>query len=57
MHIHVSGSSGEAKICLEPDIEFARSHRLGPKLVSRALALVREHEDEIRDAWHEHFHS
>jgi hypothetical protein len=57
LHIHVSGSSGEAKIWLEPDIELARSHGLSPRLVSRALALVREHEVEIRDAWNEHFDS
>jgi hypothetical protein len=57
LHINVSGSSGEAKIWLEPDIELGRNHGLIPRLVSRALALVREHENEIRDGWHEHFDS
>jgi len=57
MHIHVSGSSGEAKIWLEPEIQLARSHGLSSRLVSRALAMVRERVPDIRDAWYEHFDS
>lgn len=55
MHIHVSGPDGEAKIWLDPDIDLARSNGLSPRLVSKALALVREREDQIRRAWNEHF--
>jgi len=55
VHVHVTGTSGEAKIWLEPAIELARSHGLSPRMVSVALRLVQERQDEIRRAWDEHF--
>jgi GNAT superfamily N-acetyltransferase len=55
IHVHVVGADGEAKIWLEPVIELARSHGLGARMIRTALQLVREREDEIRRAWHEHF--
>jgi Domain of unknown function (DUF4160) len=55
MHVHVQSADGEAKFWIEPQIELARRHGLGDQDVSRALQLVVEHEQEIRDAWHRHF--
>lgn len=55
MHVHVQGTDGEAKIWLEPEIEVARSHRLSEKTLGMVPAIVREREDEIRQAWNEHF--
>lgn len=55
MHVHVLGEEGEAKVWLEPEIEVARTHRLSQKTLTTALALIREREHEIRQAWNEHF--
>jgi hypothetical protein len=55
MHVHIETADGEAKLWLEPEISLAKSHGLADHEVNRALKLVREHEQEIRDAWHKHF--
>lgn len=55
VHVHVQSPDGEAKFWLEPEIALAKSHGLAEHQVSQALYLVREHEQEIRDAWNKHF--
>ncbi len=55
MHVHALHAKGEAKFWLEPTIELAQNLGLSSRLVTSALRLVREHEDEIRDAWETHF--
>jgi len=55
MHVHVQHPNGEAKFWLEPEIELARNYRLKPRQLKVALQLVKEHEDEIREAWQTHF--
>lgn len=55
MHVHVTSADGEAKIWMEPEIELARSYGLGEQEVNRAVKLVTERQQEIREAWHEHF--
>ena len=55
MHVHVQSPEGEAKFWLEPAIALAQNHGLKGPSVFKALRLVREHEQEIRRAWHEHF--
>ena len=55
MHIHVRHAAGEAKFWLEPVAEIAGNWGLSSRLTNRAFHLVREHEDEIRAAWHRHF--
>ena len=57
MHIHVQSADGEAKFWIDPEIELARNHKLTVQHLSRVLQLVVDHEQEIRDAWHRHFHS
>ena len=54
-HIHVEGPAGEAKVWLEPTIALAENHGLTERELHRALRAIREHEDEIRAAWGEHF--
>jgi hypothetical protein len=55
MHVHVQTPDGEAKFWLEPEIELAMNVGLPQHRVNTALALVKEHEDEIRTAWNTHF--
>jgi hypothetical protein len=55
MHIHVHGANGEAKFWIEPTIELAQNFGLSSQEVSVTLRLIREHEHDIRSAWHAHF--
>jgi len=56
-HVHVQGAEGEAKFWIEPDIELAQNYGLPQRKITIALKLVREHDDEIREAWAKHFGS
>ncbi|ACY85912.1 hypothetical protein ETAE_3079 [Edwardsiella piscicida] len=55
MHIHVVGKDGEAKFWIEPEVTLATSYNLSVVNLSKLEQSVREHEDEIRSAWHKHF--
>jgi len=55
MHVHVQSPDGEAKFWLEPEIALALNKGLSAKSLSKAEALVKSHEQEIRSAWREHF--
>lgn len=55
IHVHVQTSDGEAKFWLDPVSEVARNHGLSESDLNRALELLIAHEEEIRDAWHQHF--
>lgn len=55
IHIHVAHPDGEAKFWLDPAIAVAAVVGLSPKLVGDAEAIVRRHEQEVRDAWKRHF--
>ena len=55
LHVHVHHATGEAKFWLEPTIALAQNFGLSQRNIAAALRLVREHEDEIRTAWKEHF--
>ena len=55
LHVHVEGSKGEAKFWLDPDLELAQNEGLTKAELSRARRLVVQHEQEIRQAWKEHF--
>ena len=56
-HVHVQHATGEAKFWLEPRLELAQNYGLSPARISRALETLREHEQEIREAWRNHFGS
>ena len=55
MHVHVQGQDGEAKFWLEPTVELAQHTGLSRRDISEVLRLVKEHENDIRSAWHKHF--
>jgi hypothetical protein len=55
MHVHVYHAEGEAKFWLESRVELAANYGLSQRRLARALRLVLEHEDEIRNAWKAHF--
>ena len=55
MHVHVYHAEGEVKFWLEPGLELAANYGLSQRRLARALRLVQEHEDEIRNAWKTHF--
>ena len=57
MHIHVHGENGEAKFWLEPRIEIAQNYGLSQPELNDVLGVIREKEDVIRRAWHDHFGS
>ncbi len=57
MHVHVQSADGEAKFWLEPDIQLARNYGLRDTDLRRAEQLVNEREQEIRNAWNDHFAS
>jgi hypothetical protein len=57
IHIHIQGGHGEAKFWLEPEIELPENYGLRSGELSIILELVREHRDEITNAWNEHFGS
>ena len=54
-HIHVSHPSGEAKFWIDPRIGLAANYGLSVRQIARAMRLIEEHEDEIREAWRRHF--
>jgi hypothetical protein len=55
MHVHVYHGGRQAKFWLEPNIELAENSGLKPKQIKRALQLIKENEDEIRNSWESHF--
>ena len=55
VHVHVESADGEAKFWMEPRIELARSYKMKDKDLRRIRMLIEEREDEIRNAWNEHF--
>ena len=55
MHVHVQSPEGEAKFWLEPAIALAQNHGLKGPVIFESLRLIREHEQQIRRAWDEHF--
>ena len=57
MHVHVQGERGEAKFWLDPRIELAQNYGLTTRDMRAVQTLIKEHESEIRSAWHDHFGS
>lgn len=54
-HVHVQSAEGEVKIWIEPQIELATVYGMNEQEVRRVLQIVRRREQEIRNAWVEHF--
>ena len=54
-HVHVETSDGEAKFWLDAEASLANNFGLSDRQLRQAKAIVKEHQDEIRAAWHRHF--
>lgn len=55
VHVHVQCADGEAKFWIEPAITLANSKGLSSAALRVAEDIIRDHEDEIRNAWQRHF--
>ena len=53
-HIHVEQGDAVAKFELEP-VRLVSNHGFRGRDVTRLRALVIEHRDLFREAWHDHF--
>ena len=53
--VHVICAWGESKFWLDPTIELARSIGMNDRQLHQAKAIIEEHGDEFRAAWHRHF--
>jgi len=54
-HIHVISGNGEAKFWLKPDIKLAQNYHYSKKQLKEIESLIKEHHDEIINAWERHF--
>jgi len=54
-HVHVSHPDGEAKFWLSPTVELARNIGLSSQRIKEAQRLVETRQQEIFDAWNNHF--
>jgi len=55
MHVHVDAPDGNAKYWLEPTVALAVAYELTVKELNVIERIVREHQDDFRDAWRRHF--
>jgi len=55
IHIHIHSGDGEAKFWLEPLISLAKYSGYNSKQLRVIQQMIEEHENEIRDAWNQHF--
>lgn len=56
-HVHVASPDGEAKLWLDPLGELARSHGLTEQDIREIRQTLERRQQEVRDAWNEHFGS
>jgi hypothetical protein len=54
-HVHVSHPDGEAKFWISPAVELARNIGLSSTRIKEAERLVETRQQEIIDAWNNHF--
>ena len=57
MHVHVTCGSGKAKFWMEPEIALAMSQGVPTHELAKIEKIVKEHRDEIENAWREHFNN
>ena len=55
VHIHVVSPEGEAKFWLEPTVSLATFEGLSPRQLKRLQRIVEDRQNEIRQAWKQHF--
>jgi hypothetical protein len=56
-HIHITNNNGEAKFWIEPGIELAKYHGFTTYEITEIKEIIKNHENEIRNAWLKHFGS
>lgn len=54
MHVHVASPDGDAKFWLEPEIELAMVHGLAKHRIDEVRKIIKDHRDELTNAWREH---
>lgn len=52
-HIHVRASGDEAKFWLDP-VQLAANYGFNVREVNEIEGLVRQHQEQLLEAWHEH---
>ena len=52
-HVHVSGSGGEAKLWLEPEVELAVHRGYTQREIGRIVRLTRDHRPMLVHRWDE----
>lgn len=57
VHVHVYCADGEAKFWIKPEISLAMNWGLSNSQITELTKVVKEHRDEIEDAWKKHFRS
>ena len=55
MHVHVQSAGAEAKFWMEPQIELDENFGFPERELGRIQGLLEERQDEIREAWRQHF--
>jgi hypothetical protein len=55
IHIHVYSSEGEAKFWIEPRIEIVNNSGFSKTQISEIKSIIKEHLNDIQDAWDKHF--
>jgi hypothetical protein len=55
MHVHVISPEGEAKFCLEPQIQIALNKGMTAVEVNELTHIIEERQNEIRQHWQRHF--
>jgi hypothetical protein len=55
MHVHVAGSSRDAKFWLYPEVQPAYNRGFDGRTITRLVKIVAARRTEIAEAWHEHF--
>jgi hypothetical protein len=53
-HIHLDRGGASAKVWLDP-VRLARNHGFAPHELTGILALVKQHREDLLEAWHEYF--
>ncbi len=53
-HIHVKAGGSEAKFWLFP-VELAVNYGFNVREINRILESIEDHQDELLEAWNEHF--
>jgi len=55
MHVHVYCADGEAKFWLTPNVSLAQNYGLSKSQINELIKIIEERQNEISDAWGDHF--